>query len=182
MIALPMGLGNLGAERRGIEELAPSRDDDVLVVGYGVGTGVRLLSRSLRNGKITGIDASETMASVATMVNAKDIASGKVTLRFGTVASAPWPEQAFDGALAVNNIQLWEPRTASLAAIYRMLRPGARFVASSHAFTVAPLEERAAYLASLSEDLEHVGFVEVSTDRRGSGMGEELWVFGRRPE
>ncbi len=58
--------------------------------------------------------------------------AGTVELVQTTADALVWGDGSFDGAVAVNNIQMWDPFDASLREVSRVLRPGGRLVALTH--------------------------------------------------
>jgi ubiquinone/menaquinone biosynthesis C-methylase UbiE len=128
--AAVMARRNRAAEAEAVDRLAPSPADAVLVIGFGPGVGLRLLQGRCR--KACGVDPSHVMFNTATRLNATAIASGQVQLARTTLASLPWPADSFDGALAVNSLQFWDPLPDSLTELSRVLRPGARLVTLTH--------------------------------------------------
>jgi ubiquinone/menaquinone biosynthesis C-methylase UbiE len=76
-------------------------------------------------GRVAGVDPSPEMVAQARVRNASAIRSGRVDLRHGSVDSLPFGDSSFDGALAVNSMQVWPDAVAGLREIRRVLRPGA---------------------------------------------------------
>jgi len=179
----PMGLvtarimakRNTETEREAVETLAPAPDDAVLAIGFGAGTGVaELLGRVASVG---GVDPSWAMVTVARRRNR----GGRVRLERRTADRIPWPDNSFDGALAVNSIQLWRPLAASIAEVARVLRPGARLVAFTHDWVVARDEGETleGWLASMTTALETGGFTEVRHWRGESEEGRSIALAAR---
>lgn len=127
-----MARGNRAAEREAIELLAPAPTDAVLTIGFGPGVGVALLAARLLAGYVAGVDPSRAMLAEAARRNRAAIRQGRVDLRLGAAHDLPWESERFDGAIAVNSIQLWEPLQPSVAELARVLRPGGRLVTITH--------------------------------------------------
>lgn len=127
-----MARANRAAEVEAIARLAPSPADTVLVIGFGPGVGVALLAERLESGKVTGVDPSAAMVRAATRANRAAVASGKVTLHPARADAVPAADGAFDGAVAVNSLQLCEPLAATGRELARVLKPGARLVSLTH--------------------------------------------------
>jgi SAM-dependent methyltransferase len=131
-----MARANREAEAEAIAELAPASDDDVLVVGFGPGVGLWLLSRIITNGHIAGVDSSRVMLREARRRNRVAVDSGRIELRRGTADALPWPEESFDAVATVNTIQLWRPFPACVGEVARVLRPGGRLVSFTHDWAI----------------------------------------------
>jgi ubiquinone/menaquinone biosynthesis C-methylase UbiE len=164
---------NRDMELAAVAELAPQPEDAVLAVGFGPGVGLAELVQRLPRGEVAGIDPSATMVSQATRRNRAAVAAGRVVLACAAAESIPWPGGRFDGVLAVNSIQLWDPLSSGLTEVARVLRQGGGLVAVTHCWAiakVAPLEE---WIASTSSSLDEVGFGSVAwrTEPFRSGKG-----------
>jgi ubiquinone/menaquinone biosynthesis C-methylase UbiE len=127
---------NRETEREAVELLAPSPDHRVVVLGSGPGVGVDLLAAALPEGGVVGVDPSAAMLADARRRNQRWIAAGRVELVRGTAAALDAPDGAFDGAIAVNSIQLWEPLDRSLCEVGRVLRRGAPLLALTHDWAI----------------------------------------------
>ncbi|MGA8724784.1 MAG: methyltransferase domain-containing protein [Acidimicrobiales bacterium] len=138
---------NLDSEREAIEILSPSPGDRVVALGIGAGVGVDLLAARLsgaahsgdREGKVVqvvGVDPSAAMLAEASRRNRRWIDVGSVELVEATAALLDLENGAFDGAIAVNSIQLWEPLDVSLREVSRVLRSGARLVSLTHDWAI----------------------------------------------
>lgn len=136
VVAKVMARTNREAEAEAIEALAPVAGDAVLALGIGPGVGVELLAEGGVVGRVVGIDPSAAMLDDAQRRNRTAIDAGVVELVRTTADRLPWPDESFDGAVAVNSIQLWEPLDGSLAEVARVLRPGARLVTLTHDWAV----------------------------------------------
>lgn len=123
-----MARKNAPAEREAIDELAPGPTDSVLLIGFGPGVGIADLLTRMPAGQVGGVDPSWAMNLLARR-HARD---PRVRLERTTAARLPWPDDSFDGATAVNSIQMWSPLADSVAEVARVLRPGARLVTITH--------------------------------------------------
>ena len=120
------------SERRLMERYVP-RSGAVLDIGCGAGRTTFGLYEAGYYG-VTGFDLSTTMVEAA-----RRIATERgLPVRFdvGDAASMPFADQSFDGALFSNQgfmcIPGGERRLKALREVRRVLRPGARFVFSTH--------------------------------------------------
>ena len=113
---------------RAVELLEVQRHDRVLEIGFGAGVGIQLLASLVSSGRVAGVDYSEEMVEQARVRNAKAIATGRVELRQGSVASLPFENDSFDKALAINSMQVWPDAVAGLREVLRVMKPGGRVV------------------------------------------------------
>ena len=100
--------------------------DRVLEVGFGPGVGIQLLTESASSGRVVGVDHSREMVEQATVRNAKAIKAGRVDLQEGSVERLPFEGEIFNGALAVNSMQVWPDAVAGLREIRRVMKSGGR--------------------------------------------------------
>ena len=143
-VARVMAIVNADMERDAIEALAPAAGDAVLEIGFGPGVGIEMLARQLAGGRVAGVDPSVAMRRAAERRNRAAIRDGRVELRLAPAHALPFEDASFDGAFAVNSMQLWDPLDASVAELMRVLRPGAAFVALTHRWAIeksAPCDE-----------------------------------------
>lgn len=127
-----MASRNRETEQEAVEALAPEHRDAVLVLGFGPGVGIELLADAVPYGWIGGVDPARPMVRAAAARNRGGVARGQVRLEAAPADDLPWGAATFDGALAVNSIQMWEPLDDSLAEVARVLRPGAKLVTLTH--------------------------------------------------
>jgi ubiquinone/menaquinone biosynthesis C-methylase UbiE len=109
-----------------IDLLGIQPNDSVLEVGFGPGVGIQLLARSVSGGYVAGVDPSEEMVQQAKARNVKAIESGRVDLRYGSVESLPFEDDAFNKALAINSMQVWPDAVAGLREMRRAMKLGGR--------------------------------------------------------
>lgn len=120
---------NADMEHAGVELLGLRGDERALEIGYGPGTGIGALLAALPDGRVAGIDPSPVMCRQASRQASRRAGAAKrVDLRIGEVSSLPWPDDAFDGILAVNTAQFWPDPAADVAEVLRVLAPGGRVV------------------------------------------------------
>ncbi len=94
-------------------------DDELLDIGCGPGGFLAAEARHVR--RAVGIDASPLMLRVASRRLADRIARGSVELVQGNAAALPFGDAEFSAAVAI-----YAP--ASPTEVFRVLRPGGRFV------------------------------------------------------
>src|SRR5262245_44982066 len=106
--------------------LAVGPSDRVLEVGCGPGVGVELAAAAARDGRVVGVDPSETMLEMACARNRQGAAAGRIEFHLGAVTALPFDDATFDAALTVNSLHLWPDPVAGLGEVRRTLRTGGR--------------------------------------------------------
>lgn len=134
VIAKVMARRNRDAEREAIEVLDPQPADRVVAIGVGAGVGVELLAR--RVAWVFAVDPSRVMVEETVRRNRASIDAGRVVVARSTAARLGAGDGDFDGAVAVNSLQMWEPLADSLAEVARVLRPGGRLVTLTHDWAI----------------------------------------------
>ena len=100
--------------------------DRVLEIGFGHGRTIARAAQRVPLGAVAGIDHAEAMLQSARSRCAALIASGRVRLECGDSAHLPFPDDAFDKALAVHTLYFWQPPAPHLREIRRVLVAGGR--------------------------------------------------------
>ena len=113
--------------RRAIKLLAPRSHARILDLCCGTGDLVFGLQRSDPTVDVTGIDFCRPMLDRARARAERD-PRGNVRFVEGDVMAMSFPDQAFDGATMVFSLRNVVDVDATLREIFRILRPGARFV------------------------------------------------------
>lgn len=77
-------------------------DEQVLEIGCGAGILAELIAHKLTTGKITAIDQSVPMITLASKRNQASLATGKVIFKIGNFSKIHLPQAAFDKVVACN--------------------------------------------------------------------------------
>jgi len=161
-----------------IDALVPFPGDRVLEIGVGPGEGLRRLSRVREIGKLTGIDHSALMLTMAEQRNRPAIQRGDIDLRLASIDAAPFVAGSFDAIMAIDCVQYWPNLMGGLAAVRRLLRPGGRVLFGMHGGRVDAGEFSP---AKLGHALSTAGFVQVTTERVDTRPAPSTMVLARRP-
>lgn len=102
--------------------------ETVLDIGCGGGAALNKMSRMLPQGKLFGIDHSQTAAGLASKNNAADIESGKMNIQCAQVAAMPFEDDMFDVILTVESFYFWKAPQSELKEVYRVLKSGGTFL------------------------------------------------------
>jgi ubiquinone/menaquinone biosynthesis C-methylase UbiE len=109
-----------------IEQLDVQPTDHVLEIGFGPGLGIQRAASLATQGRVAGVDFSQTMLEQATGRNAAAIDEGLVELCLGDATALLYPENTFHKAFATNVIYFWKNPLAILREIHRVMKPGGR--------------------------------------------------------
>ena len=109
-----------------IELLEIGSREQVLEIGYGPGIGIQKVARIVTEGKVVGLELSETMKEQAQKLNAQSIKQGRVELLAGSAIAMPFDNHRFHKVFAVNVIYFWEDPVSTLKEIRRCMHPGGR--------------------------------------------------------
>jgi ubiquinone/menaquinone biosynthesis C-methylase UbiE len=178
-----MARQNRAAEAEAVELLDPNDTDRVLVIGFGPGVGVQLLLERVARGWVGGADPSRAMLRQATARNRDPLDAGRLELVPASSDAMPWPAHHFDGAIAVNVMQLCEPIEATATELARLLRPGARLVSLTHDWAIrkhAPTVD--AWLADAKCALAARGFIDIDTGQGRAESGTIVRLTARRSD
>ena len=147
MFCAPQGvLGRVGGRLMSLDRGLPAwvldildvdPSDSVLEVGSGPGVGLELAAARAHEGRVVGVDPSETMLAMAHRRNRARIEVGRVELRLGTVDKLPFDDAAFDKAMTMNSLHLWPDPVAGLREVRRTLRTGGRIAVAITRFSYA---------------------------------------------
>jgi ubiquinone/menaquinone biosynthesis C-methylase UbiE len=119
-----MNARHSGVTDWGLAHIAIRPYDAVLDVGCGGGRTISKLAAAAPDGRISGIDYSETSVAASTRYNAPSIAAGRVDIRQASVSELPFPAETFDLVTAVETHFHWPDLSAGMREIFRVLKPG----------------------------------------------------------
>ncbi|SFB27506.1 Methyltransferase domain-containing protein [Amycolatopsis marina] len=171
-----MERGNGPTESKVVEVAKPGSDETVLVIGPGPGVGLDLAAARAR--QAIGVDPSEEMLRRCRRRCAAAVEAGTVELRTGTAEATGQETDSVDVVLSVNNLMLWSDRSAALAELLRVLRPGGRLLLSAHEkWLPVPRHE-------LVHEFETIGFTDVQSwtwDPPGRAASRAVQLRAVRP-
>lgn len=182
---LLMAVKNRAMGLAALDALDPPAGARVLEIGFGPGVVLAALARRRDVALVAGVDPSELMLGWAQRRCRRAARDGRLDLRLGVAESLPWPDGAFDRAVAVNSFHLWSDPRAALGEVRRVLAGGGRLVLG---LRVALPEPRPLASPGLSDEqiarvpplLAAAGFRDVYVERRHVGSREAAIVAAAR--
>lgn len=111
----------------GLAHVSVGQNAAILDVGCGGGRTIDLLTSRTR-GKVYGVDYSEVSVAIASEMNERAIAEGRVDIRHASVSQLPFPDATFDLVTAVETHYYWPDLPRDIREVMRVLRPGGKFV------------------------------------------------------
>jgi SAM-dependent methyltransferase len=173
-----MPILNAGVYGAVAEMLDLQPDDELLDVGCGPGAFLATKARHAR--RVVGLDASPVMLRAAKRRLADRLAAGTAQLVLGSSEKLPFGDGEFSGITAIE-------APANPAEVFRVLRPGGRFVLvdpdprkTSSEPTVSWGRRRSGE-ADYRRMAEDAGFTDVTFRYMGGALGGELLVSCRKP-
>ncbi|MGI9350932.1 MAG: class I SAM-dependent methyltransferase [Rhizobiaceae bacterium] len=172
-----------------LELLDLSQDDDVLEIGFGHGETLQAVSKLVRRGTLAGVEFSDVMLTRASSLNRDLIRNGQLELRKGDSRELPFGCKSFDKVFTVHTIYFWDDPLEDLEEVYRVLRPGGRFVIAyrssddKQAINSFPASIYSFRTVDWVENtLDGLGFANIST-QTGKLRNRLLhWTSAHRPE
>ena len=158
-----------------VDRLMLSREENVLEIGFGPGTAVKLAARNAA--LVAGVDLSMEMVLQAKRRNGPAIRSGRVQLQRASASALPFANETFNVVFEVNSFNHWDSKESGLAEVLRVLRAGGRFLMVLRQGHGPSLETD---LEMLVELLDRTGFVQIECERHQLGHGG-AFVIAHKP-
>lgn len=154
----------------------------ILDIGCGAGGIDMALVRNHRAGYVTGIDVEDTVLNCARALIARESLAGRVGFAKVAPGPLPFPSATFDVVFSKDSIVHIPDKHALMLEVFRVLKPGGRFIASDWLIghDEAPSPAMADYIASEGLDfgmasprryqdaLRNAGFVDISVTSRNA--------------
>ena len=145
----------------GLQGIPIARDATVLDVGCGGGRTVSKLASVAADGRVCGVDFSETSVASSRRTNRRLIEAGRVDIRQSPVSRLPFADATFDLVTAIETHYYWPDLPADLREIRRVLKPGGTFVVVGEAYRGGKHD---AALQKMSRIAAHMPFALLTLD------------------
>ena len=163
-----------------LELLDPAPTDVILDIGCGGGRALKRLSPLLTEGKLFGVDYSETAVQCTKEENPEDVASGKLTVVQGSVSALPFPDNTFDKIFSIESYSFWPDLENDVKEILRVLKPGGKVFIAADIHHREGLEEKVLhYIRTLN--MTNLTFAEFHTLLTDAGY-TNVTVHGKKGE
>jgi ubiquinone/menaquinone biosynthesis C-methylase UbiE len=139
----------------GLQHASIGKRDTILDVGCGGGMTVHKLAGMATEGKVYGIDYSETSVATSTETNKKWIAMGRVEIRQGSVSQLPFADQMFDVVTAVETHYFWPDLLGDLREVLRVLKPGGALLLIAEAYKGGKFDKAVQNFAELAKTMNY---------------------------
>jgi ubiquinone/menaquinone biosynthesis C-methylase UbiE len=103
-------------------------NEAVLEIGIGNGKFLKLISKKVPNGLVTGIDISSTMLFLAKCYNFRLIRQKKVQIWNKNVENLNFEKESFDKIISLNTIYFWKNPTNIIEQLYHVLKPNGQLL------------------------------------------------------
>src|SRR5262249_29452654 len=112
----------------GLQHVSIASDATILDIGCGGGRTIHKLATLATEGKVYGVDFSETSVAVSRKTNQEWLKAGRVEIRHGSVSQLPFPDQMFALATAIETHFYWPDLPADMREVLRVLKSGGSLV------------------------------------------------------
>ena len=186
-----MNLSHSRLTNWGLTHVQIGKQFTILDVGCGGGRTVQKLAAMATEGKVYGVDYSESSVAASRRTNRQEIDAGRVAIQLASVSRLPFPDRTFDLVTAVETHYYWPDLPADVREIRRVLKSGGTLLIIAEAYKGSAYDAlyglvmkalKAAYLTveEHRDLLSTAGYsdVEVFTERKKGW----ICVTGKRPE
>ena len=123
LIARGMNKGHAKLAKWGISKIIIKSNYYVLDIGCGGGGNLHSFGKIIKDGKIYGIDYSETAVNISKKINKTQIDNGIVEIYNASVSSLPFNNNFFNLITAFESYYFWPDLAKDLKEVYRVLKP-----------------------------------------------------------
>ncbi len=157
--------------------------DHVLELGCGPGLALQWCLDRAKDGRVVGLDHSETMLAQARARNRQAVRDQRLDLRLGSLNELAASSEHFDKIYSVNVVQFLDDLGAAFSVFHAKLRPGGLVATTYMPRGQNPDRAKAWKLAEeVTRHMEQAGFVRIRTEELPLQPVPAVCVLGmRRP-
>ena len=126
----------------------------ILDIGCGGGRTIHKLAAIATEGKVYGVDSSETSVAASRKTNEECIKSRRVEILHGSVSHLPFPDQMFALATAVETHFYWPDLPEDMREVSRVLRPGGALVIVAEVYKGGKFDRRVQRFADMMQKMD----------------------------
>ena len=104
------------------------KNDQVLDIGCGGGMTLHRMAEQLTTGHATGVDYSGVSVAESGKLNEESVKEGKVTVLEASVEKLPFEDDTFDKIITVESFYFWPDPQENLKEVRRVLKKGGTFL------------------------------------------------------
>lgn len=112
----------------GMEQLPWMKPERIAELGCGGGRNIHALLQKFSHAHVDGIDYAPLSVETAQKRNRTAVAAGKCSVRVDDVSALSLPNESYDLATAFETVYFWPGLDRCFAQVYRILKPGGRFL------------------------------------------------------
>lgn len=120
-----MNKGHKNLHLWGISYLNVNDGDNILDIGCGGGSAIKIISEKYSSCNIYGIDISEKSIEKASILNQEKL-NKQVYLSKSSVLSTPYKNDYFDIVVSFESIYFWKDLHNAFKEIYRIMKPNSK--------------------------------------------------------
>ena len=127
-VAKDMNIHHKSLARWGLTHINIEEDSRILDIGCGGGRNINRFAKLIHNGKVSGIDYSDTSIKISSELNKEYIDKGLVEIKKGNVSKIPYDDNKFDLVTAFETYYFWPDLKNDLKEVLRVMKEKASFL------------------------------------------------------
>ena len=173
----------------GLAHVDLPRGGSILDAGCGGGELLRRMARRAPDAILSGVDVSPASVAATRRRNRREVETGRMDVKEGSVEALPWPDATFDLVTACETVYFWKDPAAAFREVARVLRPGGSFAVfletadpdAARIWTDALPAMRVRTAEELSALLSAAGFAPPAVHRKSAAANAWTCLVARKP-
>ena len=128
LIARGMNKGHAKLAKWGVSKIFIEPNYFILDIGCGGGGNIHRFGEMITDGKVYGIDSSETAINISKKINKHQIDNGIIEIHKASVSSLPFNSNFFNLVTGFESYYFWPDLVNDLKEIYRVLKPKGKLI------------------------------------------------------